>query len=163
MIFSSPHADVNIPNLSITDYVLQHAAGHGSKPALIPALPPALIDGPSGRTISYDELPMLIRRLAAGFASEGVGKRDVLAIYAPNLPECVLAFHAVASLGAMATMAPPLFTAQELTVQLNDSAARYLLTTAELLPRARAAAAAADIRKIFVIGESSNAISFARS
>lgn len=153
MIFSSPHAAVAIPETSLTDFVLRRAGEFGAKPALI--------DGPSGRTITYRELPDTIRRLATGLASHGLGRGDVFAIYCPNLPEYPLAFHAVAMLGCATTMVSPLFTDDEVQTQLKDSAAKYLLTVPQLLDRARRAAEVANIRKIFVIGDAEGGIPFA--
>ncbi len=153
MIFKSPHAPVTIPDVSISDFVLRRAAELGDKPALI--------DGPTGRTYTYRQLPGLIQKLAKGFSEHGLTKGDVFAVYAPNLPEYVLAFHAAASLGAITTMAPPLFTAEELTRQLLDSGAKFLLTIPQLMGTATEVAQAAGIRKIFVIGDAEGAISFA--
>jgi acyl-CoA synthetase (AMP-forming)/AMP-acid ligase II len=153
MIFKSPHTPVNVPDLTITDYVLRNAIRLGDKPALI--------DGPTGRTYTYAQLPNLISRLAAGLSRHGVNKGEVLAIYSPNLPELALAFHAVASLGAATTMVPPPFTDDEIVEQLKDSGARYLLTTPQLIQNARKVAEAAGITKLFVIGEADDAISFA--
>ena len=153
MIFKSPHAPVTIPELTVTEYVLRRAAELGDKPALI--------DGPSGRTYAYGQLPGLIKRLAAGFAKNGVKRGDVLAIYSPNLPELPLAFHAIASLGAATTMVPTLFTDEEISKQLHDSGAKYLLTIPVLFPKASAVAQASGVEKIFVIGEVPGAISWA--
>jgi acyl-CoA synthetase (AMP-forming)/AMP-acid ligase II len=152
MIFTSPHAAVTIPEIPLTDYVLRRSEEVGNKPALI--------DGPTGRTYTYDQLPGYIRRLAAGFAGHGVSKGDVLAICSPNLPEYPLAFHAVATLGAMTTMVSPLFTGEEIIKQLKDSGATYLLTIPELMDKAREAAQTAGIRKLFVVGEAEGAVSF---
>jgi acyl-CoA synthetase (AMP-forming)/AMP-acid ligase II len=152
MIFKSPHPAISIPNITISEFVLQHAEKHGSKSALI--------EGTSGRSISYEHLRSSIRSLAAGFAREGVSKSDVFAIYCPNIPEYVLAFHAVTSLGAVATMVPTLLTSAEVATQLQDSKARYLLTTPPLMERARSAAESAQIEKVFVIGEAEGAIPF---
>ena len=153
MIFKSPHAPVTIPEIPITEYVMQRAEQLGDKPALI--------DGPTGRTYTYRQLPGLIKRLAAGLAAHGIRKGNVFAIYTPNLPEYALAFHAVASLGATTTMVPALFTEDEITRQLRDSGAKFLLTIPELMGKARAVAQASDIRKIFVIGEAEGAVTFA--
>ena len=153
MIFKSPHTPVIIPDSTITDYVLQNAISLGDKPALI--------DGPTGRTYTYAQLPGLIGRLAGGFARQGVKQAEVFAIYSPNLPEVPLAFHAIASLGAATTMVPPLFTDDEIIKQLKDSGARYLLTIPQLIDNARKVAQAAGISKLFVIGEAEDAISFA--
>jgi acyl-CoA synthetase (AMP-forming)/AMP-acid ligase II len=153
MIFSSPHPAVTIPETSLTDFVLQRAHEFGDKPAII--------EGLTGRTITYAQLVPTIRRLAVGFASHGLRKGDVLAIYSPNSPEYALAFHAVALLGGNTTMVAPLFTDDEIKTQLRDSGAKFLLTIPELLDKARRAAESANIAKIFVIGEGEGAIPFA--
>ncbi len=150
MIFRSPHASQKIPEVPLTEYVLQRAREFGDKPALI--------DGPSGRTYTYAQLSVLVRRVAAGLARHGFTKGDVLAIYSVNLPEYVLAFHGAAILGGTITMVPPLFTVAELKTQLRDSKATYLLTIPQLIDKAREAAD--GIRKIFVIGEAESAVPF---
>ncbi|HKZ79590.1 MAG TPA: 4-coumarate--CoA ligase family protein [Pyrinomonadaceae bacterium] len=152
MIFNSPHAQVAIPGMLLTDFVLQHADRLGDKRALV--------DGLTGRTITYGELSETIRLLAAGFASHGLGKGDVLAIFSPNLPEFALAFHALSTLGAVTTMVPPLFTREEIQTQLKDSGARYLLTVPSLLDKARQVAQETDIRRIFLVGEAEGTTSF---
>jgi len=153
MIFKSPHASVTIPEVTITNYVLRRAAELGDKPALI--------DGPTGRTYTYGQLPDLISSLAAGLAHHGLGKGDVLAIFSPNLPEYALVFHAAATLCAATTMVPPLFTDQEIIKQLRDSGAKFLLTIPALMDKAREVAQATGISSLFVIGEAEGAVSFA--
>ena len=153
MIFRSPHQAVTIPETSLTEYVLQRAIELGAKPALI--------DGPSGRTIRYGQLPGAIRLLAAGLAGHGLIKGDVFAVYSPNLPEYALAFHAVATLGGVTTMVPTLFTDDEIRTQLRDSGAKYLLTIPELMDKTRKAVRGSNVRQIFVVGEAPGAVPFA--
>jgi acyl-CoA synthetase (AMP-forming)/AMP-acid ligase II len=152
MIFSSPHQALTIPETSLSEFVLQRAHKFGDRPALI--------DGSSGRTITYNEFALTVRKLAAGFASHGFIKGEVLAIYSPNSPEYALAFHAVAILGGATTMVPPLFTETEVKTQLKDSGAGYLLTIPSLLDKANQAAQGTQVRRIFVIGETERALSF---
>ena len=73
MIFRSPYREVEIPEVALTEYVFRRAHEHADKPALI--------DGPSGRTITYGQL---LRRSAhgLGLARRGFSKGDVLAILA---------------------------------------------------------------------------------
>ena len=99
MIVRSRSADVSVPDVSITEYVLRHARRLGDKPAII--------DGPTGRILTYRQLEEAIRRAATGLARRGVRKGDVVAIYSPNCPEYVVAFHAVASLGGSTRPSTP--------------------------------------------------------
>lgn len=56
------------------------------------------------RTVTYRELAVDVGRLAAGLASLGVGRGDVVAIYMPNLVEAFVAIHACNRLGAIYTV-----------------------------------------------------------
>ncbi len=138
-------ANLSIPDVDVTSFVLEAAAERGEKPALI--------DGPSGRAISYAELAEQIAALRGGLAARGFGPGETLAIYMPNVPEYAVAFHAAASAGGRATTANPLYTAGELGHQLHDSGARFLLTVAPLLETALAAAEEAGVEEVFVLGE----------
>ena len=153
MIFHSPHPAVTIPDVSITDYVLRHAASLKNKTALV--------DGVTGRAYSYAELSLRVLQVATGFAAHGLKKGDVLAIYSPNVPEYAIAFHAAATLGVVTTMVPPLHTDEETTKQLRDSGAKYLLTIPALLEKAKISAARNNIDTLFVFGEAKGAIPFA--
>jgi acyl-CoA synthetase (AMP-forming)/AMP-acid ligase II len=153
MIVRSTSPDVAIPDVSITEYVLRHAARLGDKPAMI--------DGPTGRTLTYRQLADGVRRAAAGLARRGFRKGDVLAIYSPNVPEYAIVFQAVAMLGGVNTTANPLYTADELARQLQDSRARFLVTVPAFLDKAREAAHQSGIEEIFVFGSADGARPFA--
>src|SRR6266404_372491 len=153
MIITSSSPRVAIADVSITDYVLRHAARLADKPALI--------DGPTGRTLTYGQLAESVRRAAAGLAQRGFRKGDVFAIYSPNLPEYAVIFLAVASLGGINTTANPLYTADELAKQLADSRARFLVTVAPFLDKAQEAAKKSAVEEIFVFGAAEGATPFA--
>jgi acyl-CoA synthetase (AMP-forming)/AMP-acid ligase II len=146
--------DVDIPEVSLTEFVLGTAAARGDKPAFI--------DGPTGRTVTYAQFVALVRRVAAGLAARGFSKGDVLGIYSPNVPEYAIAFHAAASLGGTITTVNPLYTVRELAQQLTDCQAKYLLTVPMFLENARnAAATVASVREIIVFGEAEGTTPFA--
>src|SRR5262245_10920740 len=153
MIFRSPYPDVEIPNVSLADFVLRHAERLADKEALI--------DAASGRSLTYGQLANGIRGAAAGLWERGLRKGDVVAIYAPNDPDYAIAFYAVASAGGIVTTANPQVTAEELARQLDDARASFLVTTPDLLCRGREAAAGSTVREIFVMGETEGAISLA--
>jgi acyl-CoA synthetase (AMP-forming)/AMP-acid ligase II len=152
VIHRSPDPELEIPASDVTSFVLARADQLGEKPALI--------DGPSGRPLSYGELARSIRRLAAGLAARGFGRGDVLAVYVPNLPEYAVAFHGATSAGGMCTTVNPLYTAGELGFQLSDSGARFLVTVAPFLDVAREAAEASGTEEVFVIGGAEGASDF---
>jgi acyl-CoA synthetase (AMP-forming)/AMP-acid ligase II len=148
----SPFADVEVPDTPLTEFVLARASELGDKPALI--------DAPSGRTITYAQLLESVRAVGAGLAARGFGKGDVFAHFAPNLPEYAVAFHAVATLGGINTTVNPLFTAEELERQLRDCGARILVTVPDQLEKATEAARAAGVQELFVYGEADGATPF---
>lgn len=153
VIHRSPDPDVAIPDADVTSFVLEHAAQRGRKPALI--------DGPTGRTLTYAELSDGVRALAAGLAARGFGAGDVLAVFMPNLPEYALALHGAASAGGRCTTVNPLYKAGELAHQLEDSGAAILLTVPPFLDVAREAAERAGVEEVAVVGEASGATPFA--
>src|SRR6478672_4304856 len=146
MIFQSPYPDIEIPEVPVASFILEHASQFGSRAALI--------DGQTGNQLTFDELRAAVDRTASGLAARGFRKGDVFAINCANTPAYGVAFLAVAQLGGIATMVSPLFNEAELTVQLKDSGAQYLLTDAESAEAAIAVARAIDLREVFVLGES---------
>jgi acyl-CoA synthetase (AMP-forming)/AMP-acid ligase II len=145
MIYRSPEPDLEIPDRDITSQVLAEAEGRGEQAALI--------DGPSGRTLSYAELGTLVRRMASGLAARGFGPGDVLGVFMANAPEYALAFHGAASAGGTASTVNPLYTAEELARQMRDAGARFLLTAAPFLETAVEAARDSGVEEVFVLGE----------
>ncbi|HET7746985.1 MAG TPA: AMP-binding protein [Vicinamibacteria bacterium] len=153
MIHRSPYPDVAIPDVALTPWLLEAAERRGDFPALV--------DGPSGRTITSAGWARAVRRAAFGLHRRGLRKGDVVGIYSPNLPEYAVAFHAATLLGGVVTTANPLFTADELAQQLFDCRARLLVTVPPFLEKARAAAAKAGVEEVFVFGEAEGATPFA--
>lgn len=153
MIFRSRFPDVEIPEIGLASFVMGKAAGYGDRPALI--------DGPTGRTLTYAALAGMVRRLAAGLTQRGFRKGDVLAVYSPNLPEYAAVLHAVAMLGGITTTVNPLYTAHELHNQLTDAGASMLITVPPLLEKALEASAESSIKEVYVFGEAAGATPFA--
>src|SRR6266852_4255291 len=152
MIFKSPYPDIAIPEVPIADFILENASRFSAKPALIDAI--------TDRSLTYEELPDLVNRTAAGLAARGFQKGDVFAIHTLNCPEYAIAFLGVARLGGACTMVSPLFNEAELTTQLKDSGAKYLLTDPQLADTTLAAARAVNISEVFALGEIDGATPF---
>lgn len=153
MIYRSPFPDVDIPEVPLHDYVFELTDRWPDKPALI--------DGPTDRTITYAQLRSAARGTAAGLAARGFGKGDVLAVYSPNLPEYAVAFFGASMAGGINTTINPLYTAPELHRQLDDSGAKYLVTIPPFLDKAREAVEDTAVKEVFVFGEAEGATPFA--
>jgi acyl-CoA synthetase (AMP-forming)/AMP-acid ligase II len=152
MIFKSPHADLPIPPVPFHEFVLCHANELGEKPAFI--------DAETGRSFTYRELVRDVYRCAGALAACGLRKGDVFALLLPNISEFATAFYGVLAAGGVITTLNPLYTANEIAHQLEDSGAKYLLTLPQLVEKAASAAARQPLREIFVIGEASGTTSF---
>jgi len=152
MIIKSPYPDVRIPEVTLTKFVLEKAKERGSKPALI--------EGPTGRRISYTELSESIHQVAVNLNQRGFKQGEVFGILSPNIPEYAIAFHAIATLGGIVTPINPLYTDREIAHQLKDSQARFLVTVPACLEKATTAAQEAGIEELFVFGSAAGATPF---
>jgi len=130
MLFRSAHPPVHIPDVTLTQLVLGGVDAHRDRAALV--------DGVTGRVLTFGELSDQVRCVAAGLAGR-IGKGDVVAIWSPNVPEYAVVFHAVARLGGILTTINPAYGADEVAFQLRDANVKLLVTTAALVERARAA------------------------
>lgn len=144
MIHTSPLPALDIPDLSITEVAFRKAGELADKAAII--------DGPTGRTLTYRELDEATRSLAGGLVARGFGPGSVLALMSPNIPEYAVIFHGVALTGGTITTINPTYTAGEVHHQLKDSGATILVTIEMFLPVAKEAAADAAVETIVVIG-----------
>ena len=145
-IYTSRFTPVELSDSSITDFVLRHAGRLADKPALI--------DGPSGRVLTYGALREQILRLAGGLRARGVTKGTTVALMSPNVPEFAVVFHAVAALGATVTTLNPTYRAEELAFQLRDSGAQWMITVALFAEEAAKACDAVGISNRVLIGPS---------
>lgn len=133
MIFRSRFADVVVPDVSLTEYVFEHAGRYLDHTALI--------DGPTGRRYTFRTLLDLVGRVSVALSARGIGKGHTVCIFSPNTPEYAAIFFGVSRLGATNTTANPLYTADELAKQLVDSGATLIFTVPPLAERALMAAA----------------------
>src|SRR5947208_9407875 len=153
MIFRSPYPDVPVPDVALHRFVLAGAAERADQPALI--------DGPSGRALTYGQLAAGVERLAAGLTARGFRRGDVLALFMPNSPDFALAFHGTLAAGGVVTTVNSLATTQDAEYQLKNAGARFLVTVAPFLDRALPAAEHAGVEQLFVLGEATAATPFA--
>src|SRR2546425_7982477 len=115
MIFRSPHPDVAVPDIALHRFVLARAAERGTKPALI--------DGPSGRILTYAALTRGADRVAAGLPARGLQKGDEPGPFMPHPPPVALLFHGPLPPGGVATTINSLATQQDVEHPLRHTGA----------------------------------------
>jgi long-chain acyl-CoA synthetase len=91
-----------------------------------------------GRKYSYAETLHGVNRVACGLAAMGVTKGDRVGLFLPNVPHYVAAYYGALKCGATVVNFSPLYTAEELEAQVEDSGTRILFTLSAkaLLPTA---------------------------
>jgi acyl-CoA synthetase (AMP-forming)/AMP-acid ligase II len=152
MIFTGTRPPATIPETSITSFVLREAGNYGARLAITD------VSGQPGYT--YDQLQSAISRAAAGLHARGLGKGDVLAILALNVPDYPVVFHAAAMTGATVVVLNPVDTLDDLAGHLNETAARFLVTTPSELGKARDLLTRVRLEEIIVLGEAEGVPAF---
>src|SRR3954453_14715343 len=143
--YRSPYPDLTVQPTTLPEHILSAAATHAGTEAPV--------DAPTGRRLSYAELSAGITALAAGLAERGLVPGDTFALHAPNRPEWALAYLGAMAAGAAVTTSSTLATGEELTRQLRQTHARFVLTVPALFPLVRGAAETAGCQELFPFGE----------
>jgi acyl-CoA synthetase (AMP-forming)/AMP-acid ligase II len=142
VVIQSLYPPIEILDAPIHDVVLGRAQEYGDRIALV--------DGVSGREISYAQLDGMSRRIAAGFAELGIVHGDTIALHSPNTIIYPAVFYGATRAGATVTTVNALYTASELHKQLVDSKAKLLVTISLFLPVATAAVEGTGVQEILV-------------
>ncbi|MFI5710395.1 AMP-binding protein [Kribbella sp. NPDC051620] len=142
MVIQSEYPPVDVLDVPLHDAVLGRAQEYGDRIALV--------DGVTGREISYAQLDQMTRRIAAGFAELGIVHGDTIALHSPNTILYPAVFYGATRAGATVTTVNALYTASELHKQLVDSKAKLLVTISLFLPVATEAVEGTDVQEILV-------------
>jgi acyl-CoA synthetase (AMP-forming)/AMP-acid ligase II len=140
---ASRYPDVEIPELSVPQFVLAGAADRADAPALI--------DGLSGETITHGQLAAYVDRFAAALHARGLRKGDVVAVLCPNTIWYPVVFHGIAAAGCVTSPINSLYTAEEIAFQLKDSGAKVLVTISMFMDRAQSAVEKTPVDEIVVL------------
>lgn len=87
---------------------------------------------PEERSFTFEELDALASRFAGGMASRGVKRGDRVVLYLPNCWQWIIAYHAIARLGAVVIPANILLTPEEVLYMTRDAGAQALIVPDEV-------------------------------
>jgi acyl-CoA synthetase (AMP-forming)/AMP-acid ligase II len=127
VIHRSPRPDITVPDASLPAYVLEDAASRRTKPALV--------DGVTGRIVTYGDLDDMSARAAAALTDAGLQPGQVVALISLNTPLWAVACYAILRAGAIVTPVNPLLTAAEIRKQLQDSQACTVISASGTDPK----------------------------
>ncbi|MCX7571698.1 long-chain-fatty-acid--CoA ligase [Tumebacillus sp. DT12] len=86
------------------------------------------------KTIQYRDLDAQVDRFAAGLAQLGLKKGSRVAMLLGNSPEFIIAYYAIARLGAVSVPINPLYTPGEIQYILADAGVEAVVSVAPLAP-----------------------------
>ncbi|KAI4335432.1 hypothetical protein L6164_014076 [Bauhinia variegata] len=129
-IFRSKLIDIYIPtHLPLHTYMFENISQFKDRPCLI--------NGHTGETLTYAEVELTSRKVAAGLDKLGVQQGDVIMLLLQNCPQFVLAFLGASQLGAISTPANPFYTPAEIAKQAIASKTKLIITHAAFAEKVR--------------------------
>jgi acyl-CoA synthetase (AMP-forming)/AMP-acid ligase II len=133
-MFTSPYPDVVEDGMTLPHMLEGTVRCHPDRIALV--------DGPSGRSVTYAELARRVDRLADWLHERGVGQGDTVALWTPNTPPWVAVAWAAMRLGATVTGLNPAYTPAEAHALLAQAEPSVAFTLPHLVAHARECGAA---------------------
>lgn len=144
-IVRSPYTDVEIPEVSLADYVWKDVDKFTDNVALV--------CGMTGRQYTYGMAYGMARKFGSALLRMGAKKGDVMGMIVPNIPEFPIAFLGACGVGVTITTMNPTYRPEEIARQLENSGTRYVMTIGLFLQNIKQACEIyTGVEKIIVIG-----------
>ncbi|KAI8074068.1 hypothetical protein BC940DRAFT_363995 [Gongronella butleri] len=147
MVYKSQTPDFNIPDVDLYSFLMQ---GNDKLDKIVS------IQGETGASMTRGEIKDRASRLAAGWKHNlGLGKGDVVAVFAPNQYDHIVLYLSLFATGAAVSPGNPGYTPAEFLHQISNSGANTLVTVPALLPVLLKIADKVGIKheRIFVFGQ----------
>ncbi|MFC6904638.1 long-chain fatty acid--CoA ligase [Halalkalicoccus tibetensis] len=122
--------------------------------SVVEAGPDRTAIGYEGREITYGEFWAQVGRFAAALDERGIGADDRVAIYLPNLPQFLVAFHGTLRAGGVVVPMNPQYKAREIGHLLSDSGAKAVVALSDLVPFVDEVKEGTDVAEVVSVGDS---------
>ena len=133
--------NANIPNISLTDVLLNSVKEFGPKTAITFY----------NKTFSFNEVYGISEKYAASLHSIGFNKGDRLAIMLPNTPHYIFSLFSASRLGGIGVQVNPMYVEREIEHVLKDSGAEYMIVLDLLYPRVKQVQANTNLKHVIVV------------
>jgi len=108
-------------------------------------------------SVTFRELEGLVNAFAHGLRGLGITRGDRVCLFMTNRPEYIIAFFALARLGAVPSPMNPSYKEREVAYQLVDAQAVAIITQSDLAPVVRAARAETPrLKDVIIVGSGGN-------
>ncbi|CEP19440.1 hypothetical protein [Parasitella parasitica] len=151
-IFISKKQPILIPNIDIYSFLFQPNEFNTTRSPDRPLL----IDGISGKSLTFNQARFMSGRLAVGWnETVGLAKGDVVAVFAPNQYDHAVLYFSLLAAQCTVTPGNPNYTEVEFNHQVHKSEAKAIVTVPELLPVLLKVAAKNNIprNRVFLFGD----------
>lgn len=111
------------------------------------------MDGPSGRSYTFEQLALLSKKFGSALTKKGFKKGDVFSILLPNIPEFPIVYYGVILIGGVVTTMNPMYTVEEITHQLQDAGATFIITIPLFAEKVKESISNVGINTVYVVGE----------
>jgi long-chain acyl-CoA synthetase len=106
---------------------------------------------------SYRDFWGQVGAFASGLADRGVEPADRVAVYLPNLPQFVVAFHGALRAGCVVVPMNPQYKAREIEHLLSDSGAEVVVALADLVPFVEEVREETDVEHVVTVAGDADA------
>ncbi|WP_433632524.1 long-chain-fatty-acid--CoA ligase [Halomicrococcus sp. NG-SE-24] len=106
-----------------------------------------------GQDVTYEQFWARAGQFAAGLDDHGVEEGDRVAVYLPNLPQFVTAFHGTLRAGGVVVPMNPQYKSREIRHLLADSEAKVVVTLADLVPFVEEVEDDTAVEHVVAVGE----------
>ncbi|KAK7265279.1 hypothetical protein RJT34_32897 [Clitoria ternatea] len=147
-IFRSKLPDIPIPtHLPLHSYCFENLPQFQHRPCLI--------NGATGETLTYADVDLTARKIAAGLHKIGIRQGDVIMLLLRNSPQFALAFLGASHRGAVITTANPFYTPAELAKQATATKTRLIITQSAYVSKIKSFAENEDVMIMCIDSDSS--------
>ncbi|MFC4437333.1 MULTISPECIES: long-chain-fatty-acid--CoA ligase [Natrialbaceae] len=131
---------------NLVNHVAETVQEYGENPAV----------GFRGEETSYEEFWGQTGAFAAALEERGIGEDDRIALYLPNVPPFVIAFHGTLRAGGVVVPMNPQYKAREIGHLLADSEANVVVALADLVPFVEEVRDDTSVEHVVSVGERSS-------
>lgn len=119
-IFRSRFPAVQVPDITLPEFVLQDAESYASKVAFVEAV--------TGKEVTYGDVVRDTRRFSKALRSLGLSKGDAVIVVLPNVAEYAIVALGIMAAGGVFSGANPTAHASEIRKQVEAAEAKLIVT-----------------------------------